>query len=188
MKDFSTGFRYPARYPVFIRGHWQSRSRADRRSLSRRVASRCDLFASKSALALHTDVRGVRADSRYATHRETSLRARYALPLRSTYVANQDVDTLINHSRQRPGVQHCSDKIYAARCGDTVRRNTVLGQYRVDTVDREPSKRCSWTMGLFGRSVSRERHITGHSLSAPSISAGLICYLRIINKTVGATL
>lgn len=100
------------------------------RSVSRVTSRRGNLIASKSALALHTDARAKREFSLLDVEKRI-----YALRTRCccTYVANQDDDTSINHLRQRPGIQHCSDKIYAARYGDTVGRNTVLGQYRVDT-------------------------------------------------------
>lgn len=169
MTDFSTGFQLDIRFLCASIDNPE----AGQISLSRRVASQCNLFASKSALALHTDVR---ADYRYATRTARNEFTCSIHGCRCTYVANQDDDTSINHLRQRPGVQHCSDKIYAARCGDTVRRNTVLGQYQVDTSIANPAEMFANNGIIRTECFAREAHYTGHSPSASSISMGSICH------------
>lgn len=135
--------------------------------LSRRVTSRCNLFASKSTFASHTDVRGVRADPRCA-RRETSLRARYAPPL---HVANQDDDTSINHSRQRPSR---STLFRRNLRGDTVGRNTALGQYQVDTSIESPAEMLVNNGIIRMECFARGAHYTGYPPSALSINVGSI--------------
>lgn len=51
--------------------------------------------------------------------KETGSRAPVHVTIVHTYVANQDDDTSMNHSRQRSGVRHCSGRIYAAYSDDT---------------------------------------------------------------------
>jgi len=157
--DFSTGFSW-------IFGFYSRTSTIPKSAdqpLPCHVTFRDNLIASKSALALHTDARAKREFSLLDAER-----AKRVYMLRTgcscTYVANQDDDTSINHLRQRPGVQHCSDKIYAARCDDTVSRNTVLGQYQVDTSIESLAEMFVNNRIIRMECFAREAHIqdTGH--------------------------